>query len=238
MLVPTAVSRGRESGPTQDAASWARMQALATSRDGTAIAYRRSGSGPSLLLVHGGGLDARQWDRLVPLLAHDRRLARRARGGSRRHAPAARGRWPPCLGRSCRRSPSRSRSERRCHPPQLPGSPCPRTHRPPRSGGARASQVAHAGRPPRRWARTLREMVDRRVGLQRHADRFGLRWAFRAISRRRRCGRFGDRRARRFSLASRPGGTALPSSMPSDTSSRQPAPNMPTLTDVATANFR
>lgn len=45
------------------------VQAYAISADGTAIAYARSGSGPSLVIVHGGGLDARAWDRVVPLLA-------------------------------------------------------------------------------------------------------------------------------------------------------------------------
>lgn len=57
----------------------------AVSADGTAIACRRSGSGPSLVLVHGGGLDARQWDRVVPLLERDftaYTLDRRGRGAS------------------------------------------------------------------------------------------------------------------------------------------------------------
>lgn len=61
------------------------MQAQAVSADGGAIAYRVSGSGPSLVLVHGGGLDARQWDLVVPLLSGDltvHAIDRRGRGGS------------------------------------------------------------------------------------------------------------------------------------------------------------
>lgn len=61
------------------------MRAQAVSADGSAIAYRVSGSGPNLVLVHGGGLDARQWDRVVPLLGADltvHAVDRRGRGGS------------------------------------------------------------------------------------------------------------------------------------------------------------
>lgn len=38
------------------------------SKDGTNIAYERSGSGPSLLLVHGTGADHAYWDSIVPEL--------------------------------------------------------------------------------------------------------------------------------------------------------------------------
>lgn len=57
----------------------------AVSSDGSVIAFARTGAGPSLLLVHGGGLDARQWDRVAPLLAADlavHAMDRRGRGGS------------------------------------------------------------------------------------------------------------------------------------------------------------
>jgi len=56
-----------------------------TSRDGTTIAFRRSGTGPPLLLVHGTTADHRRWDSILPLL--EPRFAvyamdRRGRGGS------------------------------------------------------------------------------------------------------------------------------------------------------------
>lgn len=57
----------------------------AVSSDGSVIAFARTGVGPSLLLVHGGGLDARQWDRVAPLLAADlavHAIDRRGRGSS------------------------------------------------------------------------------------------------------------------------------------------------------------
>lgn len=61
------------------------VHAHAVSSDGSVIAYRSSGAGPGLVLVHGGGLDARQWDRVVPLLRADmavHAVERRGRGGS------------------------------------------------------------------------------------------------------------------------------------------------------------
>ncbi len=53
--------------------------------DGTPIAYRSAGDGEVLLLVHSTAADARQWDRLVPLLATDFKVVsmdRRGRGAS------------------------------------------------------------------------------------------------------------------------------------------------------------
>jgi pimeloyl-ACP methyl ester carboxylesterase len=38
------------------------------SRDGTPIAYERSGAGPPLMLIHGTGIDHRQWTSLLPRL--------------------------------------------------------------------------------------------------------------------------------------------------------------------------
>jgi pimeloyl-ACP methyl ester carboxylesterase len=38
------------------------------SRDGTSIAYERSGAGPPLVLIHGTGIDHRQWTSLLPRL--------------------------------------------------------------------------------------------------------------------------------------------------------------------------
>jgi pimeloyl-ACP methyl ester carboxylesterase len=56
-----------------------------TSNDGTRIAFRRSGTGPPLLLMHGTTADHRSWDQITPLLApHFTVLAmdRRGRGDS------------------------------------------------------------------------------------------------------------------------------------------------------------
>ena len=58
-----------------------------TSADGTEIAYERSGSGPPLVLVHGGTLDRRAWDLadVRASLAEDATvyaIDRRGRGGS------------------------------------------------------------------------------------------------------------------------------------------------------------
>jgi len=57
----------------------------AISPDGTRIAYRRTGAGPPLVLVHGTTADHSRWDRIAPALeAHFTLLAmdRRGRGGS------------------------------------------------------------------------------------------------------------------------------------------------------------
>jgi pimeloyl-ACP methyl ester carboxylesterase len=56
-----------------------------TSRDGTKIAFRRSGSGPPLLLVHGTTADHRRWDAVSPRLEPHftvYAMDRRGRGGS------------------------------------------------------------------------------------------------------------------------------------------------------------
>jgi pimeloyl-ACP methyl ester carboxylesterase len=56
-----------------------------TSRDGTPIAYRRSGQGPGLVLVHGTTADASRWDPLLPLLEPSSTVYavdRRGRGAS------------------------------------------------------------------------------------------------------------------------------------------------------------
>jgi pimeloyl-ACP methyl ester carboxylesterase len=55
------------------------------SRDGTAIAYVRAGSGPSLVLVHGTNYDHSTWDRVLPALQERftvYALDRRGRGRS------------------------------------------------------------------------------------------------------------------------------------------------------------
>lgn len=55
------------------------------SRDGTPIAYRRSGTGPPLLLVHGTMADHTRWTPVLPPLERHftvYALDRRGRGGS------------------------------------------------------------------------------------------------------------------------------------------------------------
>ncbi|MGI9021924.1 MAG: alpha/beta fold hydrolase [Acidimicrobiales bacterium] len=41
----------------------------AAADDGTPIGYQLTGNGPAVLFVHGAAADARQWDKVVPLLA-------------------------------------------------------------------------------------------------------------------------------------------------------------------------
>lgn len=56
-----------------------------TSKDGTQIGLWKTGSGPSLLAVHGGGADHSAWDSVVPLLADSftvYAMDRRGRGAS------------------------------------------------------------------------------------------------------------------------------------------------------------
>jgi len=58
---------------------------VAVAADGTRIAARIEGSGEHLVLVHGTAADARQWARVVPLLATSHTVVcmeRRGRGGS------------------------------------------------------------------------------------------------------------------------------------------------------------
>jgi pimeloyl-ACP methyl ester carboxylesterase len=64
-----------------------------TSRDGTPIAYRRSGEGPPLVLVHGAAADHGRWRPVLP--AFEERFTvyaidRRGRGGQRRRRRATR----------------------------------------------------------------------------------------------------------------------------------------------------
>lgn len=56
-----------------------------TSRDGTRIAYWRSGQGPALVLVHGATADHSRWETVLPLFEPHRTVYavdRRGRGGS------------------------------------------------------------------------------------------------------------------------------------------------------------
>ena len=58
---------------------------IVRSKDGAPIAFRRSGKGPSLLLVHGTGGTSRRWAPVVPLLERDFTvyvMDRRGRGES------------------------------------------------------------------------------------------------------------------------------------------------------------
>ncbi len=60
------------------------------SRDGTPIAYERTGEGPPLALVHGTGIDHSYWDPIVPLFEPSftvYRMDRRGRGQSGDAAP-------------------------------------------------------------------------------------------------------------------------------------------------------
>jgi pimeloyl-ACP methyl ester carboxylesterase len=57
----------------------------ATSRDGTRIAYWRSGQGPALILVHGATADHTRWESVLPLLEPHvtvHAMDRRGRGSS------------------------------------------------------------------------------------------------------------------------------------------------------------
>jgi pimeloyl-ACP methyl ester carboxylesterase len=51
--------------------------------DGTVLAWQEAGTGPALLLVHATASDARQWARLVPLLAEHFRVVTMDRRGRR-----------------------------------------------------------------------------------------------------------------------------------------------------------
>ncbi|HKY33256.1 MAG TPA: alpha/beta hydrolase [Candidatus Polarisedimenticolia bacterium] len=104
----TGLCRGDERGPgrrTRAAAAWTALAVLAAapagaragpagavagvvhvaSRDGTRLAVECSGSGPELLLVHGGVGDRTRWTPLFPLLSSRFTVCamdRRGRGGS------------------------------------------------------------------------------------------------------------------------------------------------------------
>jgi pimeloyl-ACP methyl ester carboxylesterase len=59
-------------------------QLTATSRDGTRIAYLRTGDGPALILVHGTTADHSRWETVLPLLEPHvtvYAMDRRGRGG-------------------------------------------------------------------------------------------------------------------------------------------------------------
>ena len=61
------------------------MTGAVVSKDGTAIAYRRSGRGPGLILVHGGMMTAQNFTRLATALSDEFTVYvpdRRGRGGS------------------------------------------------------------------------------------------------------------------------------------------------------------
>jgi pimeloyl-ACP methyl ester carboxylesterase len=56
-----------------------------TADDGTVLGYEVTGTGPNVLLVHGAAADARQWSKVVPLLARRftvMAMDRRGRGSS------------------------------------------------------------------------------------------------------------------------------------------------------------
>lgn len=55
--------------------------------DGTAVGCEVTGEGPPLVLVHGAASDARQWARVVPLLAPRLRVVAMDRRGRRRSGP-------------------------------------------------------------------------------------------------------------------------------------------------------
>lgn len=68
------------------------MSATVSSKDGTPIAYQQSGTGPSLVLVHGAGSSSARWEPLIPILGRHfslYALDRRGRGESKDTAPYA-----------------------------------------------------------------------------------------------------------------------------------------------------
>src|SRR5829696_4622459 len=72
-------------GNTAVARAGGRQVETITSEDGTPIAYRRSGEGPPLVLVHGAAADRGRWSPVLPAL--EKRFTvyaidRRGRGGS------------------------------------------------------------------------------------------------------------------------------------------------------------
>lgn len=70
-------------GPTMDVRTATEL--TTTSRDGTRIAYWRTGQGPPLVLVHGATADHTRWETVLPLLEPHvtvHAMDRRGRGGS------------------------------------------------------------------------------------------------------------------------------------------------------------
>lgn len=61
---PAAPGNASAAGPAAPAAPPAVKPQIATSPDGTKIAYEVTGSGPALLLVHGGGQTRRSWNQI------------------------------------------------------------------------------------------------------------------------------------------------------------------------------
>jgi pimeloyl-ACP methyl ester carboxylesterase len=61
---PVAAGTKPAAAPAVNAAPAAPKARIATSADGTKIAYEVTGSGPALLLVHGGGQTRRSWNQL------------------------------------------------------------------------------------------------------------------------------------------------------------------------------
>lgn len=80
----TTASSEREPEPVPADPSEAELVKI-TSRDGTPIGLWKSGTGPSLLAVHGTAADHKAWDKMVPLLADAftvYAMDRRGRGAS------------------------------------------------------------------------------------------------------------------------------------------------------------
>jgi len=61
---PGAVPAAGAPAPAQPAAPAAPKALMATSADGTKIAYEVTGSGPALVMIHGGGQTRRSWNQL------------------------------------------------------------------------------------------------------------------------------------------------------------------------------
>ncbi len=84
-LVTSAFAGGDEEESAMTVGTTEAIRQMTVSRDGTPIAWWRSGSGPDLLLVHGTTADHTRWETMLPLLeAHAtvHAVDRRGRGGS------------------------------------------------------------------------------------------------------------------------------------------------------------
>ena len=78
--------------PARGVTGYEEVRESVTSRDGTTIAYWRSGSGPPLILVHGTAADHTRWHPAVPTLQESFSVCavdRRGRGGSGDTVPYA-----------------------------------------------------------------------------------------------------------------------------------------------------